>query len=129
MLVKTNNKWEAVRAIINTLLKDQQMYCNWCGQPFTPWDFPCCENPQVGTHATHIKNVIEQNRFIKDSRKNEFASTEDKSLRWGISLPPKFFKELCDAFENIYGEKLLKDNKDLHAFMKEFPQFCVCEKV
>jgi len=94
-----------------------------------PWDFPCCENPQVGRHIDHLRGVIKENRMIRETRKNKFASTEDKSIRWGISLPPKFFKDLCDAFEKTYGEKLLRDNNDLHEFMKEFPPFCVCEEV
>jgi hypothetical protein len=37
--------------------------------------------------------------------------------------------ELETAFKSTYQEKLLKDNREMHRFMREFPAFCVCRKV
>jgi hypothetical protein len=129
MLVKTNNKWDAVRAFINTWLKDQTFYCNNCGENWNPLTFPCCENPQIGRNIDHTKGVIKQNKMWRQTRKNKHASTDDKSIRWGISMPPRLLYDLERYFKTQYNEKLFNNNKELYKFMKEFPEFCVCVEV
>lgn len=127
MLVKTNDRWTAVHALMNTLLKDKQKYCNYCGKEFE--DSLCCDNPQIGRHIDHVKGVINQNKVTRSEAKNAFGANGDKSLRLGLSLPPRFLDDLERAFKATYGEKLIRDPKDLHSFMRKFPAFTTCQKV
>lgn len=130
MFVKTTDKWTLAKAFINTWLRDQTWYCNNCDMDYNPLNFPCCEKPQVGRNIDHLKGMIKENKIIQQTRKNEFASTDNKTLRWGISLPPRLYYALDKYFRSLTeGEKLFKDNQDLHEFMKEFPQFCIPEKI
>lgn len=128
-LTTTNDKWTAVRALINTLLKDKTIYCNTCGQDYSALTHPCCNEPHMGTNEQFVKLIIEQNKLIKSSRKNDLAQTDDKSMRWGLSMPPRFLQMLENAYRVTYGGKLFEDNKDLHAFMREFKPFTICEKI
>lgn len=127
MLIKTNNKWDAVRAMINTLLKDKTAYCNECGSDWT--GIPCCDNPHIGRHLDFVQAIIDQNRDVVATRLNDHGMTKDKSMRWGLSLPPRFLKELEIGFKSMYNEKLMKDSREMHRFMKEFPAFTTCSKV
>lgn len=136
MFVKTTDKWEAIRAFINTWLKDQTLYCNNCDKDYDPFDKdeqgrwrPCCKNPQIGRNIDHTMGIIKQNKAIRQTRKNEFASVENKTMRWGVSLPPRLLYALERYCKNQTGEKLFSTNADLHAFMKKFPVFCIPEEV
>jgi hypothetical protein len=128
MLIKTNNKWDAVRAMINTLLKDRTVYCNECGQDYNE-NARCCKAPHIGRHADFVQDIIHQNKDVMATRLNETGSTKDKALRWGLSLPPRFLMELETAFKSMYNEKLFKDAHEMRRFMKEFPAFATCSKV
>ena len=128
MLIKTNNKWDAVRAMINTLLQDSTVYCNECGSDYVEGVL-CCGDPVYGTHRDFVEAIIGQNKTTKSTRSNDTASFKSKAFRWGLSLPPRFLFELETAFKAMYHEKLLKDNHEMHRFMKEFPAFAVCKKV
>ena len=128
MLIKTNNKWDAVRALINTLLKDKTVYCNECGADYVEGEY-CCGDPMYGTHRDFVEAIIAQNKDFKATRLHDTGMGESKAIRWGLSLPPRFMRDLEDAFKATYREKLLKDNHEMHRFMREFPAFCVCRKV
>jgi len=128
MLIRTNDKFLAARAILNTILKDKRLYCNWCGAAYDPNDFPCCDNPQVGSHIDHLKGVIKQNKEIRKTRKNDFASLKNKSFRWAVSFPAGLWHEWERCFKNSQKEKLLKPG-ELTKFMKEFPQFCIPKRI
>lgn len=132
MILKTKSKWQAARAMLNIILQDKRFYCNWCNADFNTdsvdengkW-IPCCENPQIGRHLDHIKRIIRQNKSIQESRKNDFASTDDKTLRWGVSLPPRIFQLWNMGFIKSFNCKLLDNNQDMHEFMKEFKCFAI----
>lgn len=128
MLIKSNNKWDAVRALINTLLKDATIYCNECGADYKEGEY-CCDYPHIGTHKDFVQAIIYQNKETKETRLNDTGSGKTKAFRWGLSLPPRFLMELETAFKTMYNEKLLKDNREMHSFMKEFPAFAVCHRV
>lgn len=128
MLIKTNNKWDAVRAMINTLLKDTTVYCNECGSDYVEGHL-CCGDPMYGTHRDFVEAIIGQNKGTKETRLHDTGAGKSKAIRWGLSLPPRFLMELETAFKTTYNEKLLKDNHEMHRFMKEFPAFAVCKKV
>jgi hypothetical protein len=131
MLIKTTDKWTAVQAFINTWLKDQTLYCNHCGMLFDKNFFPCCENPQVGSNIDHTMGLIKQNKEMSKMRLNEFASTKKKTMRWGVSIPPKLLHDLEKYLKSTSGddEKLFNNNKELHQFMRRFPVFKIPEKV
>ena len=128
MLIRTNNKEKAFRAVINTWLKDKTMYCNYCGATFI--DNPnCCENPQIGRNIDHCMGIIKQNEIIRKTRLNDFSSTEDKSLRFGVSIPPSLYM-LLDNFKTMNGKpKLFREDGELNWFMRKFPQFSTATRV
>lgn len=128
MLIKTNNKWDAVRALINTLLKDKTQYCNECGSDYVEGEW-CCDLPDIGTHRDFVEAIIVQNKITKETRVHDTGAGKTKAFRWGLSLPPRFLAELETMFKATYQEKLLKDNHEMHRFMREFPAFAVCRKV
>jgi len=128
MLIRTPDKFLSARAILNTILKDTRKYCNWCGSTYDPNDFPCCDNPQVGSHVDHLHGLLKQNRDVREMQKNDFASTKNKSMRLAVSLPAGLFREWERCFKNNQGEKLIKPG-ELPKFMKEFPQFCIPKRM
>ena len=118
-----------MRALINTLLKDKTVYCNECGADYVEGEY-CCDYPHIGTHRDFIEAIILQNKDTKATRFNDTGSGKEQgAFRWGLSIPPRFMMELETAFKTTYNEKLLKDNREMHRFMREFPAFCVCRKV
>jgi len=127
--MKTHDKWTAVRCLLNLILKDTRLYCNNCGEYYFENKPVCCEDPQVGSHAVHLRAIVKQNKVHKELMANSHGSVKNKAMRWGISFPPTVFHILNKTFLTTYNEKLLRDNKDLHGFMKAFPPFCVCDKI
>lgn len=128
MLVRTNNKEEAFRALINGWLKDQTLYCNNCLE-FYKQDVVCCENPHVGRNMDHCKGVIDQNKMLRETRANDFASTKDKSMRWGISMPPDLLRIMDKYKKSLDQPGLFKEPGEIEWFARKFPQFAVCKRV
>ena len=133
MLIKTVDKWEAAHAFINTWLKDKRAYCNNCGMPYfkeekKEWE-PCCENPDIGTNWDFTKRIIDDNKKIRQTRKNDYASNKKRNWRMGVRLPPALYMALKDYFEKGYNTKVFKDNADLHKFMKKFKVFCIPQRI
>lgn len=127
--VVTHDKWLAIRAFINVWLRDETKYCNHCGQDFIPDGVACCENPQYGTNKEYMVALIKQNRLRQETRKNEFASDDKKTLRLGVSILPRLLEDLETYCETTMKEKLWKDNKELNVFMKRFPCFTIPKKI
>jgi hypothetical protein len=130
MIRTTNNKWLALKAFINGIwLKDQNYYCNYCGRDYVKGEPSCCENPQIGRNIDHCRGLIKQNKEIQNSRLRETASNETKTMRWGISIPPRLYHDAEQYFKKQHNEKLFNDNKELRAFMKEFKCFTIPSKI
>lgn len=127
--MKTGDKWTAVRCLLNLILKDTRLYCNNCDNDYDEKEPICCESPQIGSHMTHLKAVAKQNESHRELMKDEFGSMKNKDMRWGISMPPRVFHILNKTFLRTYNEKLFRDQKDMHKFMKAFPAFKVCNKI
>lgn len=128
--IKLTNKWDAARAIINTWLKDQTLYCNNCqtDAKYFLASESCCENPQIGRNVDHMMGGIKQNKMIRETALNEYGSTEDKTIRFSVSMPPRLLVALEDYFGK-HNEKVFNDQKELHAFMKQFPALCSCKVI
>jgi len=128
---RTNNKMLAIKAFINTWLKDDTLYCATCGEHWNA-DYhkfdSCCNDPKFGRNADHIRAIAKQNKETIELQANDTGTTEDKSIRYGASIPPKLYRDL-EAYFKSHGEKFLETPKELHEFLKEFPVFKVCEKV
>ena len=82
----------------------------------------------------HARAVIKQNKETTASRTNEHASTPDKNLRWGVSIPP-FIYQALDEYEKKMssvdepGRRLFKSKEDMYWFAKNYPQFAIPRKI
>ena len=101
------------------------LQCKHCGAEI--WQ--CCENPQIGNNKDHTYALIKQNKEMLKIADNEFSSNQTKTMRLGVSMPPRLFSDLGLYFQKMYNEKLFDEKKDLRAFMKRFPAFRVAEKI
>ena len=101
------------------------LQCKHCGAEI--WQ--CCENPQIGNNKDHTYALIKQNKEMLKIADNEFSSNQTKTMRLGLSLPPRLFNDLGLYFQKMYNEKLFDEKKDLREFMKRFPAFRVAEKI
>ena len=130
MLIKTRDKWDAASDLLNLLLKDNSKYCNNCGNN---WDkkrkTACCEKPEVGSHFTHLKCVVRQNKTRIKNNNDGLGRSKKKTMRSSMAMPPVLFNEWCMAFERLYKEKLLKTPEDLHTCMKRLPFLMTCDVV
>lgn len=132
MLIKTKDKWDAAKSVINLWLADQTLHCNNCGEKFNAdlWkEGPCCEEPEIGRNMDHLKGVINENKRIREQAKNDYSANDDKNLRIGLAMPPSLLLTLEDYFKKHGGEKLFRNNQEMHSFMKKFPMLCTARKV
>ena len=129
MIIKTDKRDEAIHAIINVWLKDKTPYCNNCNENYPGEYFPCCENPQVGRNMDHCRGLINQNKEFQKTRLNSYASTADKTLRWGASLPPRLYLYLNSYCKENGEDGLFNEKYDVIWFAKKFPQFAIPERL
>ena len=101
------------------------LHCKHCGAEI--WQ--CCDNPQIGTNKDHTYALIRQNKEVTKDNLNQYGSTKDKSLRFGLSLPPRLYHDLNKYFKSMYQQSLFEEKKDLHTFMKRFPAFKIGERI
>lgn len=130
----TTSKETALRAFLYEWMKDETKYCNYCGtvdvdQPEGIAKEMCCDKPHIGTNLTFLYLLIHENKIIRESRKNKFASNEEKNLRWGLSLTPRLMHDLEDYCINTLKEPFLRDKNEMDSFMRSFPEFNTCEVV
>jgi len=128
MLIKTNDKFEAIHAFINTWLKDKQIYCGNCDTDYNEATFPCCEEPVLETNSGHTKAIIEAIKDLKKDQINEFASNKEKNFRSTVKIPKRLYWDL-DKYLGNYGYKLFDNEEDMLKFAKKFPQFSVPERI
>lgn len=127
----TADKELAFRAIINTWLKDKTRYCCQCGKTtFEMEDGKCCDDQMIGNNMQVCEAIILQNKDIRESRKNDFGSTDDKSIRWGVSLPPSLFYTI-DKWKraNCNNVGLFSEKNEINWFAKKFPVFATCNRI
>lgn len=123
--VLEKGKYAELRKFINEWLRDQTVYCNNCGLPY--YGAVCCEHPEIGKNIDHCWAVIIQNKARRVG--SDTGANESKTMRFGISIPPKLLRALEKFSREKLGEKLFVNHKDMRGFMKAFPQFCVVERI
>jgi len=125
------DKMTAIRALINEWLKDPTLYCNNCdldaNAAFLAVE-SCCEKPQIGRNVDVYVGMCRENKIIRDLNYRDTGASKDGNIRTAVALPPRLLSFLEGYFKK-YGEKLFNNNKELHEFMRKFPQFKVCERV
>ena len=75
-----------------------------------------------------MRGGIKQNEMIREMAKNDYGASEDKTMRFAVSMPPRLLMTLEDYFDK-HGDKLFNDKHELHAFMKAFPALCTAKVV
>jgi len=91
--------------------------------------FQCCDNPQIGNNKDHTYALIRQNKELRKERVNAHGANKTKTMRYGLSLPPRLFQDLRAYFKRLYNEKLFATKEDMRKFMKAFPAFSIPEKI
>lgn len=109
-------------------LKDPRKYCAACGVRYLK-NHPCCSERKIIDNFQAVCLVKEQNERKRYTRKNVFASNSDKNIRMAISMPEKLSNELEAFWMSHYKEKLFKNHDEMYDFMREFPVFCIPERI
>jgi len=130
----TNSKETALRAFIEEWIKDPTLYCSSCGDKYIPCPegcepFVCCNRMQICTNLVALWGVIQENKILRETRNNSFASNDKKDFRFAMSLPPKLLFDLEEYSINQLKEPLWQDYSEQNDFMKAFPQLCIPERV
>lgn len=130
----TTSKETALRAFLAEWIKSDERYCNYCGNIYADppdgiaWE-SCCETPHIGTNLVFLYMLIQENKAIRETRANKFASNKDMSMRMGISITPRLLHDLEEFSINTLKEPLFKDRAEMDDFMRSFPEFRTCEVV
>jgi len=119
------SKYAEIRKFINAWLADQAVYCNNCGMPY--FGSICCDSPEIGKNFDHCWAVILQNKARRIG--SGLSANQTKTMRLGLSMPVKLLHSLEKFCQEKLGEKLFVNQKDMHGFMKAFPQFCIAERI
>ena len=84
----------------------------------------------IKTYKELHKNDNEWKLWLKDvnrirqTRKNEYSSNKDKSIRFGITIPPQLMFEIEVVEPDMFSNKKL-----FSRFMKHYPIFVIPEKI
>lgn len=132
MLITKGSREDAIRVLINLWLKDPRKYCATCCAEYDYHSLvvsPCCENPLYNNNTEILKLFMRDLKMVKETRANDYASNKDKTMRFGISMPPSLLHFLETSMKTMYHEKLFSREYPLTWFMKKFPQFAIPTKV
>jgi len=129
MQIKTITKWDKIREFINIWLRDSRVYCGNCDVDYYKENFPCCNNPELGTNITFTKSIIDAIKDLRKEQHNVYASNKKKSFRTTIKLPKRLYFDLDKFHQEMWGTRLFDKKEELNIFMRKFPQFTVPERV
>lgn len=102
MFIKTKDRKSAYQALINTALKDYDIF-------------------------EDVKAVVKYNRDVKNSLKKDTAASADNSMRLALKIPESLLA-VFDHYEHQHGGKFLETKEDIDWFAKNFPMFAVPKK-
>lgn len=122
MLLTKGSREDAIHALINVWLKDTTKSCGWCGVKYLD-NKNCCEQPFITTNANIFRQFYEELKRDRETRNNDFASTDDKSVRWTLSFPPGLLEFLTISFKRQYQEDLFSKEYDTNWFAKKFGKY------
>lgn len=128
MLIQKGSREDAIHSLINVWLKDPRKSCAWCGSELMTQSY-CCEKPLYLTNADTLRQFLKEMQERRDEQKNKFASTDDKTLRLAISMPPGLMQFLEAALDSMYHEKLFTKEFGVTWFAKHFKQFAIPREV
>jgi hypothetical protein len=130
-MIVRGSREDAIRALINTWLKDPALRCGWCGVEYNKLTHPCCEQPFIGTNFDILKQFQDEMAISRNTRKNEFAATDkSKRMRWKLSFPPSLLEFLTITFKRMYNENLFNDKYGTTWFARKFRKyFTVPERI
>lgn len=125
MLIQVGEREKAIRVLINVWLRDQKMSCAYCGREK---DFNRCEDCRgvdvpLATNKQILNGFTEELTTLRETRKNKYASTEKKDLRFALSMPVGLYNFLDRAFKRIYNESLFTKEYDVNWFLKKFGRY------
>lgn len=143
MNIVTGSREDAIHALINTWLSFPIQSCGVCGETDNEKIVDCMakkmmdvnlDNPVdkacfVGSNQDIFKQFIKDQRFIRESRINKWASNKDKTLRNTLSFPPGLLEFLQRAMQKHYQEELFTDQHDMNWFARKFPVFRIPEEI
>lgn len=125
MLLQKGSREDAIHALINAWLKDKRKSCVYCGRNSHFEDCSDCGgvNPPLGTNKDILQGFSQELRQIRETRKNKYASTGDKSIRYAVSMPAGLYLFLRTSFKHLYKEELFTKEHDINWFMRKFGKY------
>lgn len=133
MLVQHGNREDAIHALMNLWLRDDRRWCLTCNAFFDPvlTQFGCCDQPFYTTNALVFKHFQREMQEIRETQKNDYASTgNDTGMRYLLRFPPGLLEFLEMSMKKLYGEKLFTAEYDQQWFARKFGKhFCVANKI
>lgn len=129
MNIVTGSRESCIEALICTWLSFPARYCNNCGKE-DPTEIALCAEKGgqclVGTNKEVLQIFFDNDlRLIKETRKNKWASSDNKSIRMTAILPQSLYRFLDDAMQRHYNEHLFTKEFDQNWFARKFPKFQV----
>lgn len=79
------------------------------------------------TFRVELDALKKSNKAVRATRTNRFASLAGyrMDIRWGVSAP----RRLVDILDLILTPRMFYNRKELHWFMRTFPDFCIPDKI
>lgn len=78
------------------------------------------------THPKEWKSHLIEMKDLKETRKNKFASTKDKSLRFILDIPEKVILIIRKLYST---DECPMDKRWMLKFARRYPKFVVAERV
>jgi hypothetical protein len=130
MLIKTEDKWDFTRSLINEWLAMPGKHCANCGAS-SKAEVELCDSEDcfVGSNIQIAQTCIRENREIRSTRKNQYNAMEGMSMRGILAIPPTLYRHLEQAWRLRYNRGFLSDSGEITTFAKKYPQFTICEVI
>jgi hypothetical protein len=76
-------------------------------------------------HPEEMRLFLAANKYARAKQANVYGSTRNKSIRWGLNIPPGLSALIMRFFPDLWDGKVGKQN--YRKFMRKFPGFRTCE--